>query len=129
MAQMPGTSPNKETVMRYMEAYGGWDHHAVLACLTDDVEWVVPGAFHLVGREAFDAEIEGQGAAGPPEIVVTRLIEEDDVVVAEGTVHNALEGGGVLSLAFCDVFQMRAGRIRHLTSYLMAAPGQPAEHS
>ena len=115
-------SANKETVQRYMEAYSRWDHVGVLACLTDDVEWVVPGAFHLFGREAFDKEIEGRGAAGPPEIVVARLIEEDDVVVAEGTVRNALEDGGVLSLVFCDVFLMRDGQIRHLTSYLMAAP-------
>jgi uncharacterized protein len=114
-------SLNKETVQRYMEAYSRWDHQEVLACLTDDVEWVVPGAFHLVGREAFDNEIEGQGAAGPA-IVVAHLIEEEEVVMAEGTVRNALEDGGVLSLVFCDVFLMRHGQIRHLTSYLMAVP-------
>lgn len=113
---------NKETVQRYMEAYARWDHAGVLACLTDDVEWVVPGAFHLVGRDAFDHEIEGQGAAGPPEIAVTRLVEEDDVVVAEGTVRNARADGTVLSLVYCDVFLMRSGLIRHLTSYLMPVP-------
>jgi ketosteroid isomerase-like protein len=102
-----------------MAAYGRWDHAGVLACLTDDVEWLVPGAFHLHGREAFEREIEGQGAAGPPEIDLARLVEEDDVVVAEGAVRNTLEDGGVLSLVFCDVFLMRDGRIRHLTSYLM----------
>jgi ketosteroid isomerase-like protein len=118
-------SLNKETVQRYMDAYSRWDHEDVLACLTDDVEWVVPGAFHLVGREAFDKEIEGQGAAGPPEIVVSRLIEEHEVVVAEGTVRSALHDGGVLSLAFCDVFWMRDGLIRRLTSYLMAVPDLP----
>jgi len=105
-----------------MEAYACWDHKAVLACLTDDVEWVVPGAFHLAGKAAFDNEIEGQGAAAPPEITVTRLIEEGDVVVAEGTVHNALEDGGVLSLVYCDVFVMRGDLVRHLTSYLMQVP-------
>ena len=115
-------SANKQTVQRYMDAYSRWDHAAVLACLTDDVEWVVPGAFHLTGKEAFDNEIEGQGAARPPEIVVSRLIEEDGVVVAEGTVSNALTDGGVLSLVYCDVFLMHAGLIRHLTSYLMITP-------
>lgn len=115
-------SANKATVQQYMEAYARWDHAAVLACLTDDVEWVVPGAFHLVGRDAFDDEIEGQGAAGPPEIEITRMVEEDDVVVAEGTVRNALEDGSVLSLVYCDVFQMRGGQIQRLTSYLMPVP-------
>jgi ketosteroid isomerase-like protein len=115
-------STNKDTVQRYMDAYSRWDHAEVLACLTDDIQWVVPGAFHLKGREAFDNEIEGTGAAGPPEIVVTRLVEEADVVVAEGRVRNALKDGGVLSLVFCDVFLMRDGLIRHLTSYLMPVP-------
>ena len=95
-------SQSKETVQRYMDAYAKWDHQTVLACLTEDVEWVVPGAFHLVGKDAFDNEIEGQGAAGPPDIVVTRLVEEDGVVVAEGSVRNALADGGVLSLVFCE---------------------------
>lgn len=115
-------SRNKDVVQRYMDAYSRWDHAEVLTCLTEDVEWVVPGAFHLVGKQAFDNEIEGQGAAGPPEIVVTRLVEEDDVVVAEGTVRNPLTDGGTLSLVFCDVFLMRDGLVRHLTSYLMMTP-------
>jgi ketosteroid isomerase-like protein len=119
-------SPDKETVQRYMEAYGRWDHARVLACLTEDVEWVVPGAFHLAGRDAFNKEIEGEGAAGPPEITVSRLVEEDGVVVAEGYVRNALQDGGTLSLAFCDVFVMRDGLIRHLTSYLMPVDAPPA---
>ena len=57
----------------YMDAYARWDHAGVLACLTDDVEWIVPGAFHLTGKEAFDKEIEGQGNAAPPQISVDRL--------------------------------------------------------
>ena len=112
-------SRNKDVVLAYMDAYARWHHKDVLDCLTDDVEWIVPGAFHLTGKEAFDQEIEGEGASGPPEIEVTRLIEEDDVVVAEGRVSNALRDGGVLSLVFCDVFVVRDGLIQRLTSYLM----------
>ena len=115
-------SSNKETVQRYMDAYSRWDHAAVLACLTDDVEWVVPGAFHLHGKPAFDKELEGQGAAGPPVISVTRVVEEDDIVVAEGHVRNRMEDGSTLSLVYCDVFVMRDRLIRHLTSYVMTVP-------
>lgn len=55
---------------------------------------------------------------GSPDIVVTRMIEEDDVVVAEGSVRTQKRGGGALSLRFCDVFVMEGGKIRRLTSYL-----------
>lgn len=110
---------NKQTVQRYMEAFRKSDHADVLACLTDDVEWVIPGAFHLQGKEAFDREIENEAFVGRPAIDVTRLIEEDEVVVAEGSVRSARRDGGVLNAVFCDVFVMREARIRHLTSYLM----------
>jgi len=113
---------NKQTVMAYMQAYSRHDHAAILACLTDDVEWEVPGAFHTHGKAEFDAQIEGEGSDGPPAIDVTRLIEENDVVVAEGTVRAPLTNGGVMNLVYCDVFEMRGGKIRKLISYLMPKP-------
>jgi ketosteroid isomerase-like protein len=41
---------NKDTVKKYMEAFSRTDHQEVLSCLTDDVEWVIPGAFYLKGK-------------------------------------------------------------------------------
>ena len=114
-----GMSPNKETVQKYMDAFTKTDHAEILSCLTDDVEWVLPGAFHLTGKEAFDGEIENEAFVGSPAITVTRMAEEDDVVIAEGSVRASRRDGGVLNLVFCDVFVMRDAKIRHLTSYLM----------
>lgn len=114
-------SANKQVVQAYMEAFARWDHAAILALLTDDVEWIIPGAVHRTGKAGFDAEIEGPGSAGPPGITLTRLIEEGDVVVAEGAVR-APTVDGVLRLDFCDVFELRDGKIRRLISYLMPQP-------
>jgi len=50
---------------------------------------------------------------------VTRMTEEHNVVVAEGSVRSARKDGGVLSAVFCDVFEMQGGKIKRLTSYLM----------
>jgi ketosteroid isomerase-like protein len=110
---------NKKTVERYMEAFRRTDHEQILACLTDDVEWVIPGAFHARGKAAFDQEIENDAFTGHPDITVTRLIEEDDVVVAEGSVRAQRKDGAIMNLVFCDVFEMQGGRIRKLISYLM----------
>jgi ketosteroid isomerase-like protein len=112
-------SRNKETVHRYMDAFARLDHERVLSCLTDDVEWIIPGHAHLEGKAAFDREIENPAFEGRPEIVVTRVIEEGDVVVAEGTVLAHRRGGEPLSLVFCDVFVMRDAKIRRLISYLV----------
>ena len=43
--------------------------------------------FHLKGKEEFDKEIENPAFEGKPSIVVTRMIEENDIVIAEGTVR------------------------------------------
>lgn len=116
-------SKNKETVQRYMDAFRRSNHADILACLTDDVEWVIPGMFHKTGKEAFDHEIENDAFVGSPTITVTRLTEENAVVIAEGKVLCPKKDGGVLNLAFCDVFVLRDAKIRHLTSYLMEVKG------
>ena len=115
-------SENKKTVQRYMDAFNELDHEAILACLTDDVEWVIPGAVNRKGKADFDAEIENDAFTGKPVIHVTRLTEENGVVVAEGNVRTTRNDGGVLALEFCDVFEMENGKIRKLTSYLMPIP-------
>jgi ketosteroid isomerase-like protein len=112
-------SPNKETVQKYMDAFTRSDHSAILSCLTDDVEWVIPGMFRVRGKAAFDKEIENDAFVGSPAIEVTRLLEEREVVVAEGRVRCARREGGMLNAVFCDVFEMRQARIARLTSYLM----------
>lgn len=112
-------SRNKQTIERYLDGFRRSDHAQILACLTEDVEWVIPGAFHTVGKAAFDQEIENDAFVGRPDIMLLRLVEEDDVVVAEGTVRAARADGGTLDALFCDVFVMWDGKIQKLTSYLV----------
>jgi hypothetical protein len=45
------------------------------------------------------------------------MTEENNVVVAEGSVRCARKGGGFLNAVFCDVFVMEASKIRRLTTY------------
>lgn len=47
------------------------------------------------------------------------MIEENDVVVAEGKVRCARKAGGFLNMVFCDVFELNQGKIKRLISYLM----------
>ena len=109
---------NKLTIETYMAGFRVTDHALILSCLTDDVEWEIPGMFHSRGKAAFDQEIENDAFVGHPDIVVTRMIEEGNVVVAEGSVRTQKREGGELRLRFCDVFDMEDGKIKRLTSYL-----------
>jgi len=115
-------TPNERTIHDYMEGFRRGDHAAILACLTDDVEWVLPGMFQARGRKDFEANIVGEGFRPNPDIVITRVIESGDVIVAEGRVRTERTDGTIVNLMFCDVFEMRDGCIARLTSYLMVLP-------
>ncbi len=112
-------SHNKTTVERYIDGFRESDHAKILDCLTDDVTWEMPGLFLRTGKEAFAAEIENEGFVGSPQIAIAGMVEENDVVVAEGTVAHERATGPPLTAGFCDVFRMERGKIKHLTSYLV----------
>ena len=115
-------SAHRRTIERYIEGFNRTDHAAILDCLTDDVEWLIPGAFHVTGKPAFDAQIEHPDFVQPPTVTITRMVEDGDVVVAEGAVRSRRVDGGTLHAMFCDVFEMRGGKIRKLISYLAVLP-------
>jgi ketosteroid isomerase-like protein len=120
---MDSNTPNQITVRRYMDAFNISDHPAILDCLTEDVVWIMPGAFHLTGKAAFDKEINNEAFVGNPTIKLTRLVEADDVVIAEGSVTCTRKDGGILNAVFCDVFLMQNAKVKQLTSYVMEIRG------
>jgi ketosteroid isomerase-like protein len=110
---------NKQTVSKYIDGFNRTDHEQILSCLTEDVEWEMPGVFHLTGKDAFDKEIENDEFVGIPNVAITRMVEENDVVVAEGSVRARKRDGDYLNAVFCDVFTVRGGKIKRLVTYLV----------
>jgi ketosteroid isomerase-like protein len=117
-------SDNKRTVERYLDGFRRTDRDQILACLTNDVEWEIPGFFSSRGKSEFEKHIVDEGFTGSPLITLDRLIEETDVVVAEGSVRANRTDGTHLYLRFVDMFDMERGRIRRLVSYLMEVKPQ-----
>ena len=110
---------NKQVVETYIDGFNKSDHAQVLSCLTDDVIWEMPGLFYLVGKKEFDGEIENDAFVGRPEVVVLRMVEEGNIVVAEGSVKSRFKNGDLLDAMFCDLFHFENGKIKKLTGYLM----------
>jgi ketosteroid isomerase-like protein len=110
---------NKKVIEIYMDGFSKGDHSLILSCLTDDVIWEMPGLFHKVGKEAFDKEIENDAFVGKPTIVLIRMVEEGNIIVAEGSVTCKMKSGGLLDAMFCDIFRFENGKIKQLTGYLM----------
>ncbi|MET0863906.1 MAG: nuclear transport factor 2 family protein [Nakamurella sp.] len=112
-------SVNKETVATYIDGFNKSDHEQILSCLTDDIEWTVFGWYHLTGKVAYDNEIENPAFTGPPVLEIVRMVEEDDVVMAEltGEAHRAT--GEPLRMAMSEVFVMRDGKIAERRAYVI----------
>ena len=112
-------SPRKTVVETYFEGFRRSDHDRILACLTDDVAWDLPGYKHLAGKDAFDREIENEEFVGSPILTVDRLVEEADTVVAIGNGEGTHKSGQRRRFVFCDVFTFGGDRIRRVESYLV----------
>jgi ketosteroid isomerase-like protein len=112
-------SANTDTVATYLDGFRRNDHAQILSCLTDDIEWTVFGAFHLTGKQAYDEAIEGPGWVGPPQLEVVRMVEQDDVVMAEllGTVPT--DTGELRRLSMAEVFVMRGGKIAERRAWVI----------
>jgi ketosteroid isomerase-like protein len=113
---------NRDTVLQYIEGFRKTDREQILSLVTNDVVWKIPGAFEIKGMSAFAAHIVDEGFRTNPDIIVERLVEGTDVVVAQGTVSTERTDGTALHLAFCDLFEIRDAKIAQLTSYLVPIP-------
>ena len=115
-------SARKHAVERYFDGFRASDHGVILDLLTDDVVWDLPGFKHLVGKAAFDGEIENEAFSGSPTLELDRLVEEGDTVVAIGTGHGTFRAGETHRFAYCDVFTFAGPLIRRVESYVVPLP-------
>ncbi|MDA1010004.1 MAG: nuclear transport factor 2 family protein [Chloroflexi bacterium] len=113
-------SRNTDTINTYLEGFRKNDHAQILSCLTDDIEWTVFGAFHLTGKEAYDQAIDGAPMfIDPPELEVVRMVEQDDVVMAELTGVARRAAGGEMRMSMAEVFVMRDGKIAERRAWVI----------
>ena len=122
MVEQPTAPTRKAVVERYFDGFRTSDHPLILGLLTEDVAWDLPGFKHLVGKEAFDGEIENEEFAGPPTLVLDRLVEEGDTVVAIGTGEGRRRTGEAFRFAYCDAFTFADALIRRVESYVVPLP-------
>ncbi len=113
---MAGLSPNKKVIETYLAAT---DKSKLGSLLADDVEWVewgdgVPASGAITRGK--DAHIKNYGD-DKLRNELHRLTEENNVVVAEGTVHVTKKDGSSLSVRYVDVFEVEHGRIKRKQSF------------
>ena len=116
-------SIHTDIVDAYMEGFRRSDKPGILALLTDDVAWDLPGFSHLTGKAAFEGEIVNAQFEEYPTLVVDRKVEEGDTVVCIGQGHGQMKTGAEFRFAFCDVFTFRDDLICRVESYIVPLTG------
>ena len=118
-------SSHTDSVDAYMEGFRRSDRSGILALLTDDVAWDLPGFRHLTGKADFEGEIVNPQFEENPTLVVDRKLEAGDTVVCIGEGQGQMKAGGELRFAFCDVFTFRDDLICRVESYVVPLSGPP----
>ena len=80
-------STHTDIVDAYMDGFRRSDKPAILALLSDDVAWDLPGFRHLTGKADFEGEIVNPQFEENPTLVVDRNDQRgdlDDLAVATG---------------------------------------------
>jgi hypothetical protein len=112
---MLAISPNKKIVESYF-ASRGTEYARLLADDVVLVDWdagvPVSGAI-TKGRAAFvqnrgNREFQSQ---------ITRMTEENNVVVAEGFARGSKKEGGTWTVHFCDTFEVKDGKVERVSSH------------
>ncbi len=116
-------SNHTDIVDAYMEGFRRSDKPGILALLTDDVAWDLPGFRHLTGKAAFEGEIVNAQFEEHPTLVVDRKVEDGDTVVCIGQGHGQMKTGAEFRFAFCDVFTFRDDLICRVESYIVPLTG------
>lgn len=115
----------KRVVEAYIDGFRRLDHPAILACLTDDIEWIIHGYRTLHGQRAFDGELKENPATGAPTLNIEQLIEENDAVVAVGSGSMLLKQGSRVAFVFTEIFSFAGDKIRRIETFHinLSAPG------
>jgi uncharacterized protein len=115
-------SARTTVIEQYFDGFRRSDHELILACLTDDVVWDLPGYRSLKGKSEFDGEIENPDFSGSPTLVIDRMIEGAGAVVAIGSGEARHRNGDPHRFAYCDVFTFTGDLVRRVESYVVPLP-------
>jgi uncharacterized protein len=108
-------SPNKKVIESYF-ASTGTDYAQWLADDVELVEWADGVPASGVRTQGKAAYVENRGAR-EYRTEITRMTEENNVVLAEGTAHGTKKEGGSWTVQFCDIFELENGKVKRLTSF------------
>lgn len=109
---------NKRILQQANAAVRAGDNEGFLAFCTEDVVWATVGGDTLHGKAAVRAWMATDYST-PPEFTVDRLVADGENVVALGHIVARDGQGRRVRNAYCDVWQVRDGKLAALQAYVI----------
>lgn len=109
---------NKAVLVAANAAISSGDYEGFLAHCTEDTEWQFVGDRTLRGKDAV-RQWMAETYKEPPEFEVTRMVAEDDYVVAFGRITLKDDDGQASRHAYCDVWRLSDGKLAELRAFVI----------
>lgn len=111
-------TPKKKVIERWSECFAQQNWKGMLELFTEDIErWEVGAPARTHGKSAFEKEVLPGPEVARLGMKVDRVIEEGNLVVADGLAHVYKKDGTTVAVQFCDVFEFEGDKIRKITAY------------
>lgn len=112
------TRDPKDVLLEANAAISRGDHEGFLSFCTEDTEWTFVGDRTLSGKAAVRAWMKN-AYREPPRFRVDRLLADGDTVAAIGEITMEHEPGQTTTHAYCDVWQLRDGKLAALQAFVI----------
>lgn len=101
-----------------MDCFNRQDWAGMLPLLSEEIErWEVGAPRPVRGHREFLAEMPPGPEVRSLRSDVARMVEEGNIVVAEGTVRVTKHDDSEIVVRFCTVFEFEGPRVRRLVAY------------
>ncbi len=110
---------NKELIQRINQAFADGDIDFFSNFLDEDTRWNIIGISTITGKHNIMKAMEKEELEAFPEVSVKNIIAEGDSVVVESTGKAIRKTGAPYHASYCDVYQLRDGKIQEFTTYVI----------
>lgn len=108
----------KRVIEQWAKCFTHQDWKGMLGLFSDDIErWEVGAPNRTHGKAEFEKEVLPGPEVARLGMEISKMIEEGDVVVAEGLAHIHKKDGSTINVQFCDVFEFEGMKVKRITAY------------
>lgn len=109
--------PRARIVRTFAAAFGTCDLDTISHCVSDDLVWEFNGTEAGRGRAAFEAQMRSDLSAGGADVVIERLVEDGDTLVALTRGRFVPNDGDAMSYVSAEAYTFTGDKISHMRTY------------